>query len=112
MNDLNSLIIEGVVVSNNFVETNGSKICNTKLAVKRKCKNAEGEMVEEVSYFEVKSFGMLAETTKMYAKVGDGMRVVGRVKEERWTHEGVDYSKVVIISEHNEYKKAKKQEVK
>ncbi len=107
MNQLNSLIIEGKVVSNDYFESNGVPMASTKLAVSRWFKNAEGEMVEEVSNFEVRSYGTLAETTKKCAKEGFGMRVVGRLKEEHWTYEGEDCSKVVIISEHNEYKKNK-----
>lgn len=112
MNDMNSILIEGKVVSNDYLESNGVPMASTKLAVSRWFKNAEGERVEEVSNFEVRSYGNLAETANKYAKEGCGMRVVGRLREEHWTYEGEDFSKVVIISEHNEYKKAKKQEVK
>lgn len=111
MNNLNSLIIEGEVVSNDYLESNGVPMASTKLAVSRTYKNAEGKEIKEVSTFEVRSYGKLAEITKNYAKEGCCMRVVGRLKEEHWTYEGEDCSKVVIISEHNEYKKAKKQEV-
>lgn len=111
MNNLNSLIIEGSVISNDYLESNGIPMASTKLAVSRWYKNAECEMVEEVSNFEVRSYGTLAQTTQKYAQKGCCLRVVGRLKEEHWTYEGEDCSKVVIISEHNEYKKAKKQEV-
>ena len=109
MTNLNSLIIEGEVVSNDYLESNGVPMASTKLAVSRTYKNAEGKEIKEVSTFEVRSYGKLAEMTKN--KEGCGMRVVGRLKEEHWTYEGEDCSKVLIISEHNEYKKAKKQEV-
>ena len=59
MNQLNSLIIEGNVTRDpEFKETaNGHKICNIPVAVNRFYKNADGEGVNEVSFFNIETFG-------------------------------------------------------
>lgn len=108
MNQLNSLIIEGNVTREpEFKETaNGYKICNIPVAVNRFYKNAEGEGVSEVSYFNIETFGKMAESCQKNCEKGRGIRVVGRLKQNRWTNpEGKAQSRISIVAEHVEFKK-------
>lgn len=108
MNQLNSLIIEGNVTREpEFKETaNGHKICNIPVAVNRFYKNTDGEGVNEVSFFNIETFGKMAEACQKNCDKGRGIRVVGRLKQSRWTNsEGKTASRISIIAEHVEFKK-------
>jgi len=107
MNQLNSLILEGNITREpEFKETpHGCKVCKIPLAVNRYYKNNEGTGVEEVSYFNVEAFGKIAEYCQANSEKGRGMRVVGRLKQERWkTTDGKNTSSISIIAEHIEFK--------
>lgn len=108
MNQLNSLIIEGNVTKEpEFKETaNGYKVCNIPIAVNRFYKNSEDQGVNEVSYFTIETFGKMAEVCHEKCKKGRGIRVVGRIKQNRWTNaDGKATSRVSIVAEHVEFKK-------
>ena len=65
----------------------------------------EAEMQEEVSYFDVSCWTRLAEVCGEYLKKGRGVRVVGRLKQDRWTDaDGKGHSKIFIVAEHVEFK--------
>lgn len=107
MNQLNSLIIEGNVVKNGELTepTKGFKVCVFPVAVNRFYKNKNGEGVSEVSYFDVQTYGKMAESCEKQAEKGRGIRVVGRLKQDRWKdNEGKSKSKVYVVAEHIEYK--------
>jgi single-strand DNA-binding protein len=63
------------------------------------------ETQKEVSFFEVTTWARLAEVCGEYLKKGRGVRVVGRLKQDRWTNpEGQGRSKIQIVAEHVEFK--------
>ena len=63
------------------------------------------ETQKEVSFFEVTTWSRLAEVCGEYLKKGRGVRVVGRLKQDRWTSpEGQGRSKISIVAEHVEFK--------
>lgn len=106
MNNLNSILIEGALVKDpeSAVTANGLAICRFTLASNRRVKKEEA-VEEETSYFDVSTAGRLAEICAEYLKKGRGVRVVGRLKQERWeTAEGEKRSKVVIYAEHCEFR--------
>ena len=107
MNQLNSIIIEGNVTrAPELKEPNESlKVCEIPLAVNRFYRNSEGEGIKEVSYFNVEAYGKMAERAVQECVKGRGLRVVGRLRQNRWTTaEGKKTSKVTIIAEHIEFK--------
>ena len=114
MNQLNSLIIEGNVVRNPELREpkKGFKVCTIPLAVNRFYRNAKGDGVNEVSFFDVETCGKMAEVCSQKCDKGRGLRIVGRLKQDRWTKaDGHNTSRVSIIAEHIEFKKrAAKQE--
>ena len=101
-NDLNSLILEGVVIGDpHLVET--SDVLNFTVETTRYYKNRAGEDVEEKSQFKVVVYGRMCE---LPVKDGSGVRVVGRLKQNKWTDsEGASHSEVQIVAEHIEIKK-------
>ena len=83
----------------------GTSICTLPLAVNRYYKNSSGSYEEEVSYFDVESYGKLAEFCASLADKGRGIRVVGRLKQNRWkSDDGKNISRVTIIAEKVEFK--------
>lgn len=106
MNALNQIILEGNVVRTpqQKFTPNGKTVCTLPIAVNYKYKNAEGSVTEEVSYFDVEAFGKLAERCSEWCPTGREIRVVGRIKQNRWKdEEGKNHSRVHIIAEHIEF---------
>lgn len=107
MNQLNSLIIEGNVVNQpDLLEpADGFKVCKFTVAVNRWYKNKDGNGVSEVSFFDVETYGRMAEICAKQAVKGRGLRIVGRLQQDRWKDsENKSHSKVYVIAEHIEYK--------
>ncbi len=115
MNQLNSIILEGNVVKKAVLTkpTAGFVVCKFPLAVNRKTKSPDGEQHEEVSYFDIETYGEMAEKCSKYCDKGQGIRVVGRLKQSRWKENDVSKSKIYVVAEHVEYKfhKPKPEEV-
>jgi single-strand DNA-binding protein len=107
MNALNQIILEGNVVRQPEKKelSNGTHVCMIPIAVNRRYKTREGELTDEVSYFDVDTFGNLADVCSEWCPKGRGVRVVGRLKQDRWKNEeGKSRSKVTVIAEHVEFK--------
>lgn len=112
MNQLNSLIIEGNVV-NDKVEviesTAGFQVAEFSVGVNRYYKNANNENVNEVSFFDIKCYGVLAKYAADKCVKGRTIRVVGRLKQERWVNDdNVNCSKIYVVAEHLEFMPIKK----
>lgn len=108
MNNINCLVVEGNITREpNFRTTpSGFPICKIPIAVNHYYKKAaSGEYENEVSYFDVETFGKLAEICAKFSQKGRGLSVVGRLKQNRWTTpEGKNTSRVTIIAEKVEFK--------
>ena len=102
MNMINSLILEGVVSGEpHLVET--SDVLNFTVETTRYYKNRAGEDVEEKSQFKVVVYGRMC---KLSLKDGVVIRVVGRLKQNKWNDsDGVPHSEVQIVAEHIEFRK-------
>ena len=112
MNQLNQIIIEGNVVRTAQVKefSTGKKLCTIPIAVNRLYKSREGNFEKETSFFDVEAWGekycdMLGEK----AVKGRALRVVGKLKQNRWkTEEGKMESRVSIVADHVEFRPLKK----
>ena len=63
------------------------------------------EIQKEVSFFDISCWTRLAEVCGEYLKKGRGVRVVGRLKQDRWTDpDGKPHSRILIVAEHVEFK--------
>jgi single-strand DNA-binding protein len=107
MNSLNSIILEGNVVRTPEIRetSKGTSVCTVGVAVNRWYKSLDGGMQKEVSFFDVDTWGNMAKACSTTCEKGRGIRVVGRLKQNRWQDtEGKNRSQVRIVAEHIEFK--------
>ena len=106
MNSLNSILLEGRLTADPELKLleNGSSVCNFSIASNRYYK-AKDERKEEVSFFRVVVWNGLGNSCKEFLTKGRGVRVVGRLKQDRWIDpEGINHSEVKIVAEHVDFK--------
>jgi single-strand DNA-binding protein len=106
MNNLNSILIEGTLVKDpQFRHTpKGTSVCTFALESNRFFKQDQG-LEKEVSFFEVETWAKLAESCYKLGEKGRGVRVVGRLKQDRWTGtDGKPQSRISIVAEHVEFR--------
>ncbi len=106
MNSLNSILIEGNLVKDPTLRATpkGTPVCTFSVASNRFMKQDTG-FEKEVSFFDIETWARLAENCGSLGKKGRGVRVVGRLKQDRWTDgEGKTKSHVKIVAEHVEFK--------
>ena len=106
MNNLNSVLIEGNMVRDPLIRNTGkgSSVCNFTIASNRYYKQ-DSNFEKEVGFFDVEAWGKLGDACGNLGKKGRGVRVVGRLKQDRWTgNDGKNHNKVAIVAEHVEYK--------
>jgi single-strand DNA-binding protein len=106
MNNLNSIIIEGNLVRDPLFRstTKGTPLCTFSIASNRFYKQGSG-LENEVSFFDVESWSKLAESCYSLGHKGRGVKVVGRLKQDRWSgSDGKQRSRVSIVAEHVEFR--------
>jgi single-strand DNA-binding protein len=106
MNSLNSILIEGNLVRDPEIRTTtkGTTVGTFQIASNRYFRQETG-IEKEVSFFNVETWSKLAESVGNKGRKGRGVRVVGRLKQERWNdNDGKAQSKVVIVAEHVEFR--------
>lgn len=106
MDSLNTIIVEGSVVKEPLMKTTpkGTQVCTFSIMTTRSFKK-DDNYEKEVSFFDVDAWGKLATSCEKNLHKGRGIRVVGRVKQNRW--EGTDgkkFAKVNIVAEHIEFR--------
>ena len=76
----------------------GMAVANFGLAVNERYKK-DGEVKEEVSFFDVQIWGKTAENCAEYLSKGRPVLVVGRLKQERWEDDnGNRRSKIKVVA--------------
>jgi single-strand DNA-binding protein len=106
MNSLNSILLEGNLTRDPETRTlpSGSQVCNFSVASDRYYKQNE-VLEKETSFFDVEAWGRLGQTCFETLRKGRGVRVVGRLRQDRWTDTaGKVQSRVKIVAEHVEFK--------
>jgi single-strand DNA-binding protein len=106
MNNLNSIIIEGNMACDPqfHITPKGTPVCEFSLVSNRYFNNNDG-LEREVSFFKVETWGKLAEACNKKGKKGSGVRVVGRLKQDRWQGEdGKPRARIFIVAEHVEFR--------
>jgi single-strand DNA-binding protein len=109
MNNLNSVLIEGNLTGDpRFKEArDGEPVCKFAIASNHFCKS-DGGLEKEVCIFNIEARSKLAETCRNLGRKGIGVRVVGRLKQDRWYGpDGVFHSDVFIVAEHVEFRPEK-----
>ncbi|GHU27794.1 single-stranded DNA-binding protein [Spirochaetia bacterium] len=106
MNNLNSILIEGNLVNDPDFKTTtkGIQLCTFSIASNRYRKQ-DNKLEQEVSYFEIETWSKLAENVKNLGHKGRGVRVVGRLRQDRWgDRNGKTQAHIVIVAEHVEFR--------
>ena len=106
MNNLNSILIEGNMVRDPLFRSTpkGTPVCNFSIASNRFYRHDSG-FEKEVGFFDVEAWGKLADVCSTQGRKGRGVRVVGRLKQDRWTGtDGKNHTRVAIVAEHVEYR--------
>ena len=94
MNMLNSILIEGKVVS---VKSEDSSRITFLIETERKVRSADGsDIISKIFTFTVRAFGNNAESVHKWANVGREVRIVGRLEQYG--------TETYIVAEHIEYK--------
>jgi single-strand DNA-binding protein len=112
MNNLNSILIEGNLVRDPLLRSTakGTSLCTFSLASNRFFKQDSG-LEKEVSFFDVETWANVADNCYNLGHKGRGVRVVGRLKQDRWIgSDGKPRSKITIVAEHVEFRPEFKRE--
>ena len=106
MNSLNSILLEGTLIEdpNESRTENDALVCSFSIMANRSYKK-EKDLIQEESYFQVEVYSTIAEACLKHLQKGRGVRVVGRLKQDRWLDENENqHSQIKIIAEHVEFK--------
>ena len=105
MTDINHVLVIGRLTKDFgadprtfFYTTGGTACAKVSIAVNRSYKQADGQWVDEVSFFDVTIWGKTAEGLKPYLTKGKQIAVDGYLKQERWQKNGQNFSKVNIVA--------------
>jgi single-strand DNA-binding protein len=80
----------------------GNAVTTFSLAVKRWSK-VNNEFKQEVSYFDIVTFGKTGEKCAERLSKGSGVLLEGRIQQRRWESEGVKRSKVEIVADNVQF---------
>ena len=77
----------------------GSKVCSFSLAANRRWKSGTGEVKETTDWFHVEAWGRLGEICQSYLHKGSLVYVEGRLRTDRYEHEGETryFTKVIAL---------------
>lgn len=101
MNTINSIILEGRLVRDPVLKVtpNGTEVCNFSLATNRYYMS-NNEKVSETSFFDVETWADTARLCSTDGRKGRGVRVVGRLKQDRWKgNDGKNYSRIKVVAD-------------
>jgi single-strand DNA-binding protein len=108
MNNLNSVLLEGNLVKDPELAVIGeqqAELTKFTIAVNRYYKGADGKPCQEVLYIGVDAWGMLGKNCLSYLTKGRGVRVVGRLRQDRWNDkDGAFRERIFVVAEHVEFR--------
>ena len=105
MNMLNQLIVEGKVMEAAKVSTRDTyTVAVLNIAVECTFKQSDGTVLTETFFFEVKCYEPTLNKVR-HLKPGQNIRVVGRLKQDRWVKKRKTYQKIYIVAEYIDVRK-------
>lgn len=109
MNMINQVLLEGKIDSFEFKKDPAhDDFLDLRIVYEVTEKNKDGTFTTLNSYFNVYAFGILADYCKKRLKLKRGVRIVGKLKQERCQDsDSKTYSRVFIVAEHIEFKPMK-----
>ncbi len=99
---INKVIIIGRLTKDPEIRIlpSGSKVVDLSLAYNRRYKTSDDQWREEAHYFDIKTYGALADRLSTQVSKGYMILVEGRLAQDRWTsQDGKNMSKVSIVAE-------------
>jgi single-strand DNA-binding protein len=106
MNNLNSILIEGNITRDPMSRQTPRGVCVTTFPIaSSRYYRGDAGLEKDVSYFDIESWGKLAEVIVAQGKKGQCVRIVGRLRQDRW--EGSDertHSRIIVVAEHVEFR--------
>ena len=114
MNNLNSVILEGVIISCNYSENSDFSVATLNVLFNRSFVDRNNQLITETSTMKVLCYEKLAKSCHKNATPDRGIRIVGRLRQEKFKEQdGRVTSEIVLIAEHIEFKpKTQKSEKK
>lgn len=111
MNDLNYVLLSGNLtrepettrISPEAILCSFSIAVNRSYSDKKPSERKPEDWKTKTSYITIESWGNVAESCAKYLSKGRGVRVVGRLSQNRWTSDGMPRQKMVVIAEHVEF---------
>lgn len=90
--DINQVFLIGRLTRNPEIKVSGDvTICKFGVA------NNPGKEDKDVSFFNIVTFGKIAENCERYLKKGSQVAISGQLKQNRWEKDGQKYNSVDII---------------
>jgi single-strand DNA-binding protein len=99
MADLNHVALIGRLTRDAELKytANGQAVCKFSVAVNRRRKNGD-QWEDEPNFFDVVLWGRQGETLNQYLIKGKQVGVDGELRQDRWTQDGQNRSKVEIVA--------------
>ncbi|MEA1876828.1 MAG: single-stranded DNA-binding protein [Bacteroidota bacterium] len=106
MNNLNSVLLEGNLTADPKlnITSNGTSVCHFSIATNRYYKK-DDVYVQKVIFTDIEVWQGLADNCAQYLMKGRGVRVVGRIDQDKWIDKNNNNrTKLKIVGEHVEFK--------
>ena len=99
MVDLNHVTLIGRLTRDSELKciANGTAICKFSIAVNRRKKSGD-QWEDEASFFDIVLWGRSGETLSQYLLKGKQVAISGELRQERWQHEGKNYSRIEVVA--------------
>jgi len=96
-NDINSVVLIGRLVRESDLKytNSGTAVCKFSIAVNRRKKTGD-KWEDEVSFIDCVLWGKTAEALHPYLEKGKQISVSGELRQNRWTKDGVNRSKLEV----------------
>jgi single-strand DNA-binding protein len=99
MIDINHVVLLGRLTRDAELKilSNGQAVCKFSIAVNRRKKNGD-QWEDEASFFDIVLWGRSGETLNQYLVKGKQVAIDGELRQDRWTQDGQNRSKVEIVA--------------
>jgi single-strand DNA-binding protein len=99
MADVNHVVLIGRLTRDAELKytANGQAVCKFSVAVNRRRKNGD-QWEDEANFFDVVLWGRQGESLNQYLIKGKQVGVDGELRQDRWTQDGQNRSKVEIVA--------------
>lgn len=98
MNDMNNVSLTGRLTTAIGIKytTGGTAVGKFNLAVNRS-KKVNGQWTDAADFFECAWYGKSAEGLAQYLHKGKQVAITGQLRQERWTKDDQNYSRIVVV---------------